>query len=85
MQEDSRLGDISAMNVQYMEKMDENFLALSDARLYSNGIETPPQIYSAGSPSGTSFFEEWAAMEMKRREFLVKSIAEMKLIGEGTF
>jgi len=66
-----------------MEKLDENFLALSGLHLYSGCIETPPQNYSAVSPSGTSCFEEWSAMEMKRREFLAKSIAQTKLIGEG--
>jgi hypothetical protein len=30
-------------------------------------------------------FEELSAMEMKRREFLAKPVAEMKLIGEGAF
>jgi hypothetical protein len=54
MQEDSRLGGISALNLQYMEKLDENFLALSGHSLYSGSIETAPQNYSAGSPSGTS-------------------------------
>jgi len=73
------------LNVQYMEKLDENFLALSGHHLYSGGIETPSQNYSARVAEWHELFEEWSAMEMKHREFLAKSIAGMKLIGEGTF